>query len=99
MPCDVYVTSEVGRRVRLSLPLRDQRFLDVTPEMTVYRYSEDKLIAYLKGKVEHLATPTVSELSRTVVRELAKDGLMEDGNERLLEGWLLTLCCASWILN
>jgi len=53
--------------------------------MTVYRYSEDKLLACLKSKVSHLAKSSVNELSRTIVRELAKDGLMEDGNEQLLE--------------
>ncbi|KAI0032101.1 ribonuclease H2, subunit B [Vararia minispora EC-137] len=60
-------------------------FQDVTPEMTVYRYSEDKLMTYLKIKVTHLATPAVNELSRTIVRELAKDELMDDGKEQLLE--------------
>ena len=61
---------------------------DVTPELSVYRYSEDKLLAYLKIKVERLAKPSVSELSRSVTRSLARDGLMEDGKEGILEGTL-----------
>lgn len=41
---------------------------------------------YLRAKVARLATPQVFEGSRTLIRGLAKDGLMEDGKENLLEG-------------
>ena len=49
--------------------------------LPVFRFSEDKLIAYLRRKVERLARPSASELSRTITRGLARDGLMEDGRE------------------
>ncbi|THH21340.1 hypothetical protein EW146_g201 [Bondarzewia mesenterica] len=58
---------------------------DITPEITVYRYSEEKVMKYLHAKVARLSKSEVSELSRTVVRNLAKDDLMEDGKEILLE--------------
>ncbi|KAI0062863.1 hypothetical protein BV25DRAFT_1884461 [Artomyces pyxidatus] len=58
---------------------------DITPEITVYRYSEDRTMSYLRSKVARLSTEGVSEKSRTLIRSLAKDGLMEDGREDLLE--------------
>ncbi|VDC01652.1 unnamed protein product [Peniophora sp. CBMAI 1063] len=58
---------------------------DVTPELAVYRYSEGKVVEYLRKKTARLAEPRVSELSKTVVRSLAKDALMEDGKEELLQ--------------
>lgn len=59
---------------------------EVTPEIVVYRYSSTKIVDYLRAKVARLATPQVFEGSRTLIRGLAKDGLMEDGKENLLEG-------------
>jgi len=55
------------------------------PGLAAYRYSETKTLTYLQGKVARLSKAHVSELSRTLVRNLAKDGLMEDGKEDLLE--------------
>jgi len=49
----------------------------------VYRFSPSKVNEYLRKKVAHLETCAAFE-SRTIVRELAKDGLMEDGREDLL---------------
>ena len=49
----------------------------------VYRFSPTKLNEYLRRKIAHLETCAALE-SRTIVRELAKDGLMEDGQEELL---------------
>ncbi|KAI0297102.1 ribonuclease H2, subunit B [Russula brevipes] len=60
-------------------------FQDITPELMVYRYSEDKVIEYLQAKVSRLSKHAVAEKSRTIVRNLAKDGLMDDGKEDLLE--------------
>ena len=57
----------------------------ITPELTVYRYSEDKVIEYLRAKVSRLSNHTVAEKSRTIIRSFAKDGLMDDGKEDLLE--------------
>ena len=59
--------------------------LDITPEITVYRYSPEKVLETLKAKVTRLNTAVVFEGSRTLTRALAKDGLMEDGNDSLLE--------------
>ncbi|KAI0254053.1 ribonuclease H2, subunit B [Lactifluus subvellereus] len=60
-------------------------FQIITPELTVYRYSEDKVIEYLQAKVSRLSNHTVAEKSRTIIRNLAKDGLMDDGKEDLLQ--------------
>jgi ribonuclease H2 subunit B len=57
----------------------------VTPELTVYRYSEDKVMEYLQAKVSRLSKHAVAEKSRTIIRGLARDGLMDDGKEDLLE--------------
>jgi ribonuclease H2 subunit B len=40
---------------------------------------------YLQAKVCRLSKHAVAEKSRTMVRNLAKDGLMDDGKEDLLE--------------
>ncbi|KAI9442166.1 ribonuclease H2, subunit B [Lactarius indigo] len=58
---------------------------DITSELKVYRYSEDKMIEYLQAKVTRLSRHEVVEKSRTIIRNFAKDGLMDDGKEGLLE--------------
>ena len=40
---------------------------------------------YLQAKVSRLSKHAVAEKSRTIIRGLAKDGLMDDGKEGLLE--------------
>lgn len=60
-------------------------FAEITPKIVVYRFSLPKLVEYLRAKVVRLATTEVIECSRTLVRNLAKDGLMEDGKDELLE--------------
>lgn len=40
---------------------------------------------YLKVKVKRLSAPTVCEMSTTLIRHLAKNGLMDDGKEDLLD--------------
>ncbi|EGO25228.1 hypothetical protein SERLADRAFT_436986 [Serpula lacrymans var. lacrymans S7.9] len=57
----------------------------ITTEITVYRFSPDNLLAYLRSKVERLSKPEILEKSRSLIRSMAKDGLMEDGREDLLE--------------
>ncbi|KAH7929852.1 hypothetical protein BV22DRAFT_1080099 [Leucogyrophana mollusca] len=57
---------------------------DITPEITVYRFSPEKLLQYIRAKVDRLSAPRVLEMSRSLIRGLAKDGLMEDGKEDLL---------------
>lgn len=59
--------------------------LEITAEITVFRYSSEKLTQELRKKVATLATPRITEMSRCLVRSLAKDALMEDKNEDLLE--------------
>ncbi|KAG2150542.1 ribonuclease H2, subunit B [Suillus clintonianus] len=65
----------------------------VTEEITVYRYSHDIVLENLKRKVGRLSDPRVAEMSRTLVRNLAKDGLMDDGKEELLESGRIKLAC------
>jgi ribonuclease H2 subunit B len=54
-------------------------------ELMVYRYSEDKVMEYLQAKVSRLSQGAVAEKSRTIIRNLSKDGMMDDGKEDLLE--------------
>lgn len=61
-------------------------FAAITPEITVYRFSQDQVTESLKVKVTRLAVPDIFENSKTLIRALAKDGLMEDGKENLLDG-------------
>lgn len=66
---------------------------DITPELTVFQYSPEKVNEYFKTKVLRLNSPALFESSKTLIRSLARDGLMEDGNETLLEqGRLKTAC-------
>lgn len=65
----------------------------ITDEITVYRYSHDVVLENLKGKVGRLSDPRVAEMSRTLIRSLAKDGLMDDGKEELLESGRIRLAC------
>ncbi|KAJ7680532.1 ribonuclease H2, subunit B [Mycena polygramma] len=58
---------------------------EITEDITVYRFSPEKVVQYLRVKVERLSTAETVEASRTMVRGLARDGLMEDGKEMLLE--------------
>ena len=58
-------------------------YLDISADIVVYRFSPTKLNEYLRKKIAHLETCVTLE-SRTIVRELAKDGLMDDGREDLL---------------
>jgi ribonuclease H2 subunit B len=59
---------------------------EITDELTVYRFSTSKMEEYLRAKVSRLAVSEVLEISRTTIRNFAKDGLMEDGKESLLKG-------------
>jgi hypothetical protein len=53
--------------------------------LTVYRYSREKVVEYTSKKVNRLSKAGTIDASRTMTRELARDGLMEDGKEALLE--------------
>ncbi|KAI0785634.1 ribonuclease H2, subunit B [Abortiporus biennis] len=61
---------------------------EITPEITVLRPSQSQLITYLRSKVARLTASTKSSTlhnSPTILRSLAKDGLLEDGKEELLK--------------
>ena len=52
----------------------------------MYRYSTERVLAYLRTKAERLSQQDVSEMSRTLTRSLAKDGFMADGKNDFLRG-------------
>jgi ribonuclease H2 subunit B len=58
----------------------------LAPDTAVYRYSKEKAIQYLRKKVDRLVESKALEQSRTIIRTLARDGLMDDGKEDLLKG-------------
>ncbi|KAG5341429.1 hypothetical protein C0989_010539 [Termitomyces sp. Mn162] len=58
---------------------------EVTPEITVFRMSQTRVLDYLRSKATRLSAPEALEVSRSTIRDLAKDGLMEDGKEALLQ--------------
>jgi len=66
---------------------------EITAEIVVYRFSPTKLVEYLRAKVARLATTETIETSRTLVRGLAKDGLMENGKEDLLQSGRIKAGC------
>ncbi|KAF9075437.1 ribonuclease H2, subunit B [Rhodocollybia butyracea] len=66
---------------------------EIPPDITVYRFSPTKLTNYLKLKVENLVSSGVIDSSRSLVRSLAKNGLMEDGHEKLLESGRIKAAC------
>lgn len=66
---------------------------EITEDITVYRYSQERTLRYLRSKVLRLSEPKALGISRSVTRDLAKDGLMEDGNEGLLKAGQLKAAC------
>ncbi|KAF9244973.1 ribonuclease H2, subunit B [Melanogaster broomeanus] len=66
---------------------------EITSEITVFRYSSEKLMQCLRRKVATLSTPHIMEMSRSLIRNLAKDALMEDKNEGLLDLGRTKLAC------
>jgi len=66
---------------------------EITPEISVYRFSMQILVHYLRKKVTRLVSANAFRESLTVVRLLAKDGLMEDGKETLLDAGRLKSAC------
>ncbi|KAI6000491.1 ribonuclease H2, subunit B [Pisolithus albus] len=57
---------------------------EITAEITVFRYSQERLLEQLTKKVAALATPRITEISRSLIRGLARNELMEDEHEELL---------------
>ncbi|KAI0329441.1 hypothetical protein GY45DRAFT_1325065 [Cubamyces sp. BRFM 1775] len=68
-------------------------FKEITPEITVFRYSKEKVLQYLRVKVARLSDQKIGEASRTLNRSLARDGLMEDGKESLLASARVRMAC------
>ncbi|KXN91053.1 Ribonuclease H2 subunit B [Leucoagaricus sp. SymC.cos] len=66
---------------------------EITEEITVYRYSPERTLEYLRLKAARLSSLKTLELSKSIVRDLAKDGLMEDGKEELLQSGQLKAAC------
>ncbi|KAJ7072116.1 ribonuclease H2, subunit B [Mycena amicta] len=66
---------------------------EISDDIVVYRFSREQVVQYLRTKVERLSTPETTELSRTLVRNLAKDGLLEDGKEELLKVGRVRAAC------
>ncbi|KAK7053469.1 hypothetical protein VNI00_004095 [Paramarasmius palmivorus] len=66
---------------------------EISPELIVYRFSLSKVVEYLRKKVTRLTSSDIVDGSRTLNRHLAKDGLMEDGHENLLELARVKLGC------
>lgn len=58
---------------------------DIASDLIVYRYSESNFLDYLSRKAERLSRTGTLNQSRTLQRELAKDGLFDDGKEALLQ--------------
>ncbi|KAH9931096.1 ribonuclease H2, subunit B [Epithele typhae] len=58
---------------------------DIGHDILVYRYSAERTLEYLRSKVSRLSQQSVSELSSTLTRQFARDGLLEDGKDELLE--------------
>ncbi|KAH8119008.1 ribonuclease H2, subunit B [Phellopilus nigrolimitatus] len=66
---------------------------DIASDLVVYRYSQPKFLDYLLKKATRLGQSDIIDKSRTLERELAKDGLMDDGKEELLQSGRLKLGC------
>ncbi|KAF6760356.1 ribonuclease H2, subunit B [Ephemerocybe angulata] len=66
---------------------------ELSPDMAVYRYSKERAIQYLKRKADRMARSKDLDQSKTIIRNLARDGLMEDGKETLLEQGRIKAAC------
>lgn len=65
--------------------LNQGELIEVNSDLVVYRFSRPNTLLYLEKKVTRLSKGGVIDKSRTLSRELAKDGLMGDDKEKLLE--------------
>ncbi|KAG6831699.1 hypothetical protein H0H92_008342 [Tricholoma furcatifolium] len=66
---------------------------EISPEIVVYRFSQPRTLEYLRSKVTRLSSPNALEVSKSITRTLAKDGLMEDGKEALLQVGRINAAC------
>ncbi|SJK97487.1 related to Sulfate adenylyltransferase [Armillaria ostoyae] len=65
----------------------------VASDITVYRFSPTKVVDYVRKKVDHMSSFPVIEMSRSITRNLAKDGLLDDGKEKLLAAAKTKIAC------
>ncbi|PBK74567.1 hypothetical protein ARMSODRAFT_1001380 [Armillaria solidipes] len=66
---------------------------EVASDITVYRFSPTKVVDYVRKKVDHMSSFPVIEMSRSITRNLAKDGLLDDGKEKLLAAAKTKIAC------
>ncbi|KAK0504786.1 ribonuclease H2, subunit B [Armillaria luteobubalina] len=66
---------------------------EVASDITVYRFSPTMVVDYVRKKVDHMSTFPVIEMSRGITRNLAKDGLLDDGKEKLLAAAKTKIAC------
>lgn len=93
MKCVASATKHLCEVKGITSPLfnvkhRSYDVTEITPGIGVCRFSMQTLVDYLRKKVARLVAANEFRESLTVVRILAKDGLMEDGKDILLEGEL-----------
>ena len=62
-----------------------QRYSEITEDLVVYLFSKPIFLSDLEKKADRLSKSGAVEKSSVLLRELAKDGLMDDGKEKLLE--------------
>ncbi|KAF9529176.1 ribonuclease H2, subunit B [Crepidotus variabilis] len=66
---------------------------ELSPDIVVYRHSTDRVIKYLRSKVLHLEKAPAFLASKMLTRNLAREGLMEDGQEDMLKLGRTRACC------
>ncbi|KAK0461281.1 ribonuclease H2, subunit B [Desarmillaria tabescens] len=66
---------------------------EVASDIMVYRFSSTKVVDYVRKKVDHMSSFPVIEMSRSITRNLAKDGLLDDGREMLLAAAKTKIAC------
>ncbi|KAH9485164.1 Ribonuclease H2 subunit B [Psilocybe cubensis] len=66
---------------------------EISSDIVVYRFSPQKSLDHIRTKVSHLEKCAALDKSKTIVRSLARYGLMEDGKEELLQLGRTRACC------
>ncbi|KIJ49640.1 hypothetical protein M422DRAFT_777566 [Sphaerobolus stellatus SS14] len=66
---------------------------DITDELTVYRFSRLKLVETLSKKALFLSQSKALEVSQSLQRKLAKDQLLDLGQEKLRQSGKIQMAC------
>ncbi|KAF8517650.1 ribonuclease H2, subunit B [Gautieria morchelliformis] len=66
---------------------------EVTEELTVYRYSHSKLLQSISAKVARLSQSNVFDVYPSLQRQLAKDGLLDEGKGELRQAGRTRVAC------